>query len=116
MSDLGERIAVLETRMNTVEEGVSNFRDFQKDARDFFTRSDERAKHRTEQEAEEKEQADKKDQRRATLHFSLLGGLISLIVGLILWLVQWTSNFEKRHHVSEDKTVSQTQSAHIPNL
>ena len=97
-------IGRIEERLDRVEEGVSNFRDFQQEARDFFTRADERAIHRVQQEEEEKEERDRLDQRRSRLHFTLLGGLISLIVGLTLWLVQWTTNFEKRHKVSEDTT------------
>ena len=42
--NVGVKIGKLETRMDKVEEGVSNFRAFQVEARDFFTRSDERAK------------------------------------------------------------------------
>jgi hypothetical protein len=41
--NVGVKIGKLETRMDRVEEGVANFRAFQVDARDFFTRSDERA-------------------------------------------------------------------------
>jgi hypothetical protein len=43
----GERLAALETKMGRVEEGVSNFREFQSEARDFFSRADERAQNET---------------------------------------------------------------------
>jgi hypothetical protein len=45
--------------MNRVEEGVSNFRSFQVDARDFFGRADERAK--TEMEFHNKRDQEIKD-------------------------------------------------------
>lgn len=43
MEEPSERVAVLETRMNRVEEGVANFRGFQQEARDFFMESRTRA-------------------------------------------------------------------------
>ena len=45
MKEPDERLGVLESRMDKVEEGVANFRTFQVDARDFFSRADERAKN-----------------------------------------------------------------------
>lgn len=51
----GERFGRLEVRMDRVEQGVSNFRDFQQDARDFF------AEHRA-TEVEREKQLNKRDQ------------------------------------------------------
>jgi hypothetical protein len=55
----GERFGRLEQRMDTVEEGVANFRNFQKVAADFFSRADERAendeKHRNKRDQEIKD-------------------------------------------------------------
>lgn len=42
MNDFGERIATMEQRLNTVEAGVANFKQFQIEARDFFSRAAER--------------------------------------------------------------------------
>ena len=44
MAEAPERLGKLEWRMDRVEEGVSNFRQFQVDARSFFDRADERAR------------------------------------------------------------------------
>ena len=71
--------------MNRVEEGVSNFREFQVDARDFFSRADERAK-------DEEKQRNKRDQeikdtlteRDARLNRRLV--IIGLLISaLALW-------------------------------
>jgi hypothetical protein len=102
------QVAKLEERMDTVEEYIGNSKAFQKTMADFVSRSDERAKHRIEQEAGEKETRDRLDKRRATIHFALLTALLSLIVGLALAAVNWAMNFEKRHHVS-DKTEIQSE-------
>lgn len=51
----GERFGRLEVRMDRVEKGVSNFVDFQKEARDFFS------EHRA-TEAEREKQLNKRDQ------------------------------------------------------
>src|SRR5215469_14145695 len=103
------QVAKLEERMETVEEGVANFKAFQKLMTDFVTRNEERAKHRTEREQEEKAERDKKDTTRARIHFALLGGVISLIVGLMLAAVNWATNFEKRHHVSDNTVITSEQ-------
>ena len=39
MAAMPERMGRLETRMDRVEEGISNFRAFQADACDFFSRA-----------------------------------------------------------------------------
>ena len=55
MAAMTERVGKLETRMERVEEGIANFRVFQGDARDFFSRADERA-------ISDKEHRDKRDE------------------------------------------------------
>lgn len=104
--------------MDSVEEGVSNFRDFQSDARDFFTRSDERAKHRVEQEAEEKEDRDKIDKRRSRIHFWWLGILSGIIVAGFTVLLAWAVNFESKHKISQDhhdqSAVQSPQTSDLP--
>lgn len=58
-----ERIVALEGKMDRVEEGIANFRDFQSDARDFFSRADERAK--TEKEFHNRRDAEIKEAMEA---------------------------------------------------
>jgi hypothetical protein len=99
-----ERVKGLEVRMELVERGVANFREFQTDARDFFSRSDEREKMR-----------DDTNKRRARVHFALLGGLISLVVGLILLFAGWANDFEKRHKISEAPHTPVQSSENPPN-
>ena len=88
--------------MDRVEEGVANFREFQVDAREFFTRSDERARHRIRQEQEEKEEREKIDQRRSRIHFWWLGLLSAIIVVGFSALLAWAINFESKHKISQD--------------
>ena len=81
-----ERFGRLEERMNVVEEGVSNFRNFQVDARDFFSRADERA--RTEMEFHNKRDREIKDalavaNRRLNTHIAIA----SLIIGTMLLIL-----------------------------
>lgn len=42
--EIGERVAQLETKVETALSGVANFRAFQAEASDFFIRYDEREK------------------------------------------------------------------------
>lgn len=42
--EIGERVAQLETKIETALSGVANFRAFQAEASDFFSRYDEREK------------------------------------------------------------------------
>jgi hypothetical protein len=44
LSKLRERVSIMESTQAQLVEGVSNFRDFQVTARDFFARADERAR------------------------------------------------------------------------
>lgn len=89
-------IVDLQGRMTLVEKGVSNFREFQQDARDFFTA------HNAREEAKERI-----DKRRATIHYCLLTGLIALIVGCAVTLFTWVIN---GHHAVV-QTTSTTQTA-----
>jgi hypothetical protein len=99
MAEASERLGRLEVRMDLVERGVANFRDFQEDARDFFSRQDEREKIK-----------DQLDKRRSRIHFALLGGLISLVVGLIIAAFTWAASFESRHKVVSQHDVPGLQS------
>ena len=85
--DWRSKVAVLESRMNRVEEGVSNFREFQVDARDFFSRADERAKdeekHRNKRDQEIKDTLAERD-ARLNRRLVIIGLLIS---ALALWPV-----------------------------
>ena len=86
--------------MQTVEEGIKNFRDFHSDVRDFISRSDERAIHRAKMEQEDKEEKAVVDKRRARIHFWWLGLLSGAILLLLGEFLSWTKDFESRHHVS----------------
>lgn len=86
----GERVARLEERMNKVEEGVANFRDFQTDVRKFITRSDTR-----------EEEREKLDRKRAKVHYWWLALLTGLIVSFFGWWLGWASNV---HHISENSS------------
>lgn len=97
--------------MDRAEAYIGNSQKFQKTVEEFITRSDERAQYRAEKEQEDKKKQEQKDKRRAHIHYTLLGGLISLFVGFILLAVQWATNFEKRHHVTENPSVSSQQHA-----
>lgn len=76
MSGIPERLGRLEERMETVEEGVANFKLFQKDMREFTTefKANERNKEKT-------------DKRRAKVHYFLLTLLSGLIVALFTYML-----------------------------
>ncbi len=78
-------LADLSRRMTVVEQGVSNFRNFQSRANTFFTNHDAREDER-----------EKVDKRRATIHFALLGGLITIITGCAIALFTWVL---QGHHI-----------------
>ena len=103
------QVAKLEERMESVEEGIQNFRAFHSDVREFITRSDERAKHRAEQEAVEKQERDSLDKRRSRIHFWWLGILSGIILLCFAAGLNYVTSFEKRHHVSEAPVVSSEQ-------
>lgn len=94
-------IANLQGRMTVVEQGVANFRAFQKDARDFFARHDAREQER-----------DKVDRKRSRIHYALLSGLIALIVGCAVALFTWV--LSGHHEVSAGQpAISQMQDSTI---
>lgn len=64
------QIMDLKRRMRKVEEGVSNFRAFQSDNREFMAIFKEREAQR-----------EKIDKRRATIHFTLLSALLAMVGG-----------------------------------
>lgn len=103
-SALRERVLRLEMKMATALEGVSNFKEFQRDARDFFTRHEEREKAwRASEEAKQKAQT-AKDKRRASIHYWWLGLLSALIVaGFTVLLTQFFA-------LRSDHTVNQPTS------
>ena len=88
-------IAELEARMVTVEEGVSNFREFQEKAQSFFVADRVREQER-----------DKVDRRRSKIHFALLGAALTLLTGILLILAQlWAGGHRivsnEQHAISE---------------
>lgn len=77
--------------MNRVEEGVANFREFQGDARDFFSRADERAmndeKHRNKRDQEIKDElaaANRKHDRRMNV-INIVLVLLGLLLGYLTY-------------------------------
>jgi hypothetical protein len=84
----------LEQRMDRVEEGVANFRDFQLTARDFFTRSTTLEKEREEQQQNRHRENQEKIQQvsnqigRKTLWWTAAGvsltlaGIVIAILGI----------------------------------
>jgi hypothetical protein len=101
LPDVGERLGRLEERMNRVEQGVSNFREFQADARDFFSRADERAKneavHRNRRDEEIKSTlaaSDRKMNRRL--------GFAGLVVAILALLVGWLTYRDSQRKVGEN--------------
>ena len=76
MADIQGRIGRLEVEMEQVQVGVANFRQFQVDARHFFTefKTNEANKEKT-------------DSKRARFHYFLLTLLSGLIVGMFVFLL-----------------------------
>jgi hypothetical protein len=85
MAEIPERVGILETKMDRVEEGVANFRDFQKDAREFFTDSRSRAIAEKEfHDRRDKENAERQDLRDKKMAIRLT--ILGLVLGaLALW-------------------------------
>lgn len=88
MTDAAERIRGLEVQMSQVQEGVANFRQFQKTTADFISWFRGR-----------EEERDRTDKRRARIHFWWLGVLSGLLVVAFGWMLHWTSSV---HRVSEN--------------
>jgi hypothetical protein len=84
--DTPERLGVLENRMNRVEEGIANFREFQKEGREFFNRADERAlteREYADDRAKEIKQALDRRDRNWNFRLMVIGIIISIFM---LWL------------------------------
>ena len=89
MAEPAERLGILENRMDRVEEGVANFRQFQVDARDFFT------EHRT-NELRREEFQNKRDQeikdtliqrhQKTDTKMNILMVIIAALTLLLGWL------------------------------
>jgi hypothetical protein len=88
-------IAELEARMVTVEEGVSNFREFKEMAKAYFI-----------EDRITKLEQEKVNKRRAKIHFALLGAALTLLTGILLILAQLWAGGHKivtndQHAISE---------------
>ena len=77
MDMIHERLATLEAEMIDVKKGVSNFRDFQVEGREFFTRSDQNAKD----EAKFALQVAQKQSNRMNL-FGIAIAALTLVLGI----------------------------------
>lgn len=100
--DIRERVTRLESEMREVKAWMPESKLFHTEARDFFSRSDERAKQRVKQEIEEKEKRDQVDKKRSRIHFWWLGILSGIIVAGFAILLGWAVNFESKHKISQD--------------
>lgn len=96
---INERVARVETRLLTVEDGVKNFRAFHTEVRNFIVREDTRQDDRATQ-----------DKSRARIHYWWLALLSALIAGGFAAVLTWALNFEDRHHI-----ISDTPSSYIRN-
>ena len=99
-----ERITRLEERMGVVEEGVSNFRDFQTEARAFFTEF--RVKEQARKEALLAQQQEVKDTLAAKdridslrdkriIRWLTFGGVLATIFLVLLAYVTWRESEKK---------------------
>lgn len=105
-----QRITILESEMKEVRVWMVDSKGFHAEARDFFSRSDERAKHRAAKELDEKEERDKLDKKRSSIHFWWLGILSGIIVVAFGVMFTWAVNFENKHKISQDHQTTTTQS------
>lgn len=82
MPDIPERLARAEVKLETALAGVANFRQFQTDARAFFTRHDAREEAAEETEAKRHQQnQDKIDASNAKMNIVLaMAAIVTLIV------------------------------------
>lgn len=92
--DSFEAVIRLEQRMNVVEEGVANFRDFQAEARQFFTeyKTTEKMKQL---EAESIKQALVVSDRRTTTMLTLIAIALTLIFGILGAWIGYRTMHEK---------------------
>lgn len=87
--------------MNRVEQGVSNFREFQADARDFFSRADERAKN----EAAHRNQRDEEIKSTLTASTRRMNrrlGFAGLVVAILALLVGWLTYRDSQRRLGEN--------------
>jgi hypothetical protein len=96
----GERLGRIEVRLEVVERGVSNFREYQVESRDFMSWFRGR-----------EEEREKTDKQRSRIHFWLLGILSGVIVAGFAAIFAWAVSFEDRHHVSQTPTTYSQNSA-----
>lgn len=85
MPEIPERLARVEVKLEAALEGVANFRDFQKDARSFFDRHDEREELAEKTEARRhQENKDRIEQGNAKMNIVLALTAIATLFVLII--------------------------------
>ena len=84
--------------MERVEEGVANFREFQRDAREFFTKAENEAEHRK-----------VVDTRRAKIHYLLLTLLIGMVLAMFTFILSKLPNI----HISLNPMVQSSRNAPV---
>ena len=94
-----ERVAALEERVKVLEAILPRFNDHLLRSNRFFDQHEQEETTRKEL-----------DDKRAWLHFWLLGILSALIVASILGTAAWIGNFLNTHHISSSATTSITES------
>jgi hypothetical protein len=101
VTENGERCGRLEVRMDKVEEGVSNFIEFQKEARVFFTTFDVNEANRKET-----------DSRRAKIHYALLTMLIGMVLAMFTFILSKLPEI----HIGFGAVTQSSQETKIPPL
>lgn len=96
--EIGERVATLETKTEIALAGVANFKAFQTEARDFFSRYDEREIQR--------ERADKRHTRRLNAIIAL-GTLVFLAMSAVAAILALHAN--ETRSILQDLSTSQYQ-------
>ena len=85
VADISTRIGRLEVEMEVVQQGVSNFRNFQTDMRRFVTQFETNTENRA-----------KLDAKRARIHYAL----ITLLIGLVVAMFSFLLNHYDGHKIS----------------
>ena len=120
MAAMPERMGRLEARMDRVEEGISNFRAFQADACDFFSRADERAiaekEHRDRRDEEIKEALHSREHSadhklNAIMAVVAILGALTMSLTLLIGYLTYRDTVRKN---SFAEPVSQSQDTGIP--
>jgi hypothetical protein len=83
VTDLRVEVARQDERLQIVEEGVSNFRAFQAEVRDFIVRSDDREEARESARVAAQQRDDKRKER---LHTAVLAFLATIAAGGTSWI------------------------------